>query len=184
MGCKDKNVLLCQKSVLLVDKFVVIPPLRRVSSLMSQRRITLSERPSNIYEKAFKSWAANVRGRAELIAVRWGWCWSRFPGGCEGSWWAAGEALTSAPNLLVLQGPSTNTPGKGARDRVYLFKEEGGEKVLVYIVISEKLFCDAVTKGCFVVYNTMLSADSSVTSWIFLLKTCHFNASLVAAPTT
>lgn len=29
MGYKDKNVLLCQKSMLLVDKFVVIPPLHR-----------------------------------------------------------------------------------------------------------------------------------------------------------
>lgn len=55
MGCKDKNVLLCQKSVLLVDKFVVIPPLHGVSSLMSQRHITRAERPWNIYETAFKS---------------------------------------------------------------------------------------------------------------------------------
>lgn len=56
--------------------------------------------------------------------------------------------------------------------------------VFVYIVISEKLFCDAVTKGCFVVYNNIVGADFSVTSWLFLLKTCHFNASLVAASTT
>lgn len=33
MGCKYKNVLLCQKSRLLVDKFVDIPPLQTASSL-------------------------------------------------------------------------------------------------------------------------------------------------------
>ncbi|RLW10415.1 hypothetical protein DV515_00001972, partial [Chloebia gouldiae] len=54
--------------------------------------------------------------------------------------------------------------GKGAEARVYLFKDGGEKKVFVYIVISEKLFCDTVAKGCFVVDNNMVSADFSVTS--------------------
>lgn len=127
MGCKDKNVLLCQKSVLLVDKFVVIPPLRRVSSLMSQRHITLSERPSNIYETAFKSRAANPRGRAELIAVRWGW-----GAGAELMGWGTGSGIFLG-TLSFCRVRVQTLLEKGAGARVYLFKD-GGEKRSLFIL--------------------------------------------------
>lgn len=64
MGCQDKNVRLCQKSLLLVDKFVDIPPLQTASSLMSLWHITVRERPWNIYENAFKSCTGNLHSDA------------------------------------------------------------------------------------------------------------------------
>lgn len=66
MGCKDKNVLLCQKSMLLVDKFVDIPPLSNSFLLnVTAAHIRLFKRPWNIYEKAFKNYAGNPYSDAQ-----------------------------------------------------------------------------------------------------------------------
>lgn len=105
--------------------------------------------------------------------------------GARGEPWAGGEALTASSEPSPSAGSGYKHCWKrGQKPGCISLRRKGKKKGFVYIVICEKLFCDAVTKGCFVVYNNIVSADFSVTSWLFLLKRCQFNASLVAVPTT
>lgn len=104
--------------------------------------------------------------------MRWGWRWEPprrallLPEGLRGELvgWGIGSDILLCTFSFCRVRVRTLTAGKGAEARVYLFKGEGKKKVFVYIVISEKLFCDTVTKGCFMVYNNIVSADFSVTS--------------------